>query len=312
MRQARRLRRYSLFRVRVGSPYSSRYFSASCPTFIVSSAASWLGTSSSSRALARARAVVLVIVPPSCARAPCPRSVGMTASSPVEDKARAEETRHFDLTTHLRSAASRRRGAPRATCRAASRRGRQRPRRADARDLGAALLGAHGGGCGRARRVFGIVVFTGGKRGPARETGQEIVTDLTSPIDRGRACLVFRQQNIAPRCTRGRRERQREGTVWRTHSTPEDRAEARAPRDSHEGRHLADVPIAHRDHRRRRPRLRRTSSASWPTLLNDDFDELMSLAGRVLRGRRRRSSRPTQHAGVPAHRRERKLSARTS
>src|SRR5690606_24951379 len=83
MRQARRFFRYARFRERVGSPYSSRYFSASAGTFIVSSAASWLGMSSSLRISARDLVVALFIVPPWFARAPCSRPSGMTASSPV-------------------------------------------------------------------------------------------------------------------------------------------------------------------------------------------------------------------------------------
>ena len=50
--------------------------------------------------------------------------------------------------------------------------------------VGAALLGALVAGPARWGGVFGIVASTGGKRGPARRNGQEIVTDLHLPIDR--------------------------------------------------------------------------------------------------------------------------------
>jgi hypothetical protein len=128
-----------------------------------------VGTSSSSRIAVRALAVALLfIVPPWFARASCSRVVGMTASSPVEDKARAGESRRpHDVPP---CAAARRRAAPCATCRGASRRGRQPPRRGVARSR--RRLSARSGAAAASQgRVFGIVASTGGKRGPARRNG---------------------------------------------------------------------------------------------------------------------------------------------
>jgi hypothetical protein len=142
-----------------------------------------VGTSSSSRIAVRALAVVLLfIVPPWFARAVLARR-GMTASSPVEDKARAGESR--DLTTYLRCAAARRRAAPCATCRGASRRGRQRPRRGVARSRRGAPRRSRGQPQLRRAASSGSSLPQVGNAVRRDETGQEIVTDPTSPIDRG-------------------------------------------------------------------------------------------------------------------------------
>jgi hypothetical protein len=122
-------------------------------------------------------AVLLFIVPPSFARAPCSRVVGMTASSPVEDKARAGESTSRSRRTSVRGLAP-----ARCSLRHMSRRVSARTSAASSsrRSISARRSSALIGWWLRPRsgRVFGIVASTGGKRGPARETGQEIVTDL--------------------------------------------------------------------------------------------------------------------------------------
>ena len=258
-----------------GSPYSSRYFSASAGTFIVSSAASWLGMSSSLRISARDLAGRFVIVSRG-SREHRARALGHDGFFPVEDKASPRERRPHDAPPLAASSSwrrSRRHMSSSVTARMDAASSRRRSR--SARRSSALSVAGSARARGRRRdRVHG----TENAGLPMGAVGQEIIHCLI-PLAPGVQCAVSTAHHLQA-MPPGTSERNGQARETRTST------QARIARDPS----LRETATRSACRRRTcrasrtastRARRRRRRSAHWPTCWRTTSTKKMQLAGRV-------------------------------